>query len=323
MMAGHYATDILLSLSVFATALCILFVFRTNIIAMIFGLELLLLSNILGFTISSIYLNDIVGEIFSIFILAVAAIETAIALSILLCYFKITNKNVDATKQYSKEFLSALILTIGNSEYTVLSWHGFCVFLCLLFCSYIWIWGPVTYVVPGCIWLLYRFKYNFYCVELGYVHLPTDVFNYLMRPESKRLDDWAAYGYALQERERYFWGAVWSVISFEFLPKRYNKLQTYHWNAFSFPEWGIEGWRFDKFEIYPHSWYLRFIAKYTLSGQQFLELRKQHDQIYNQIIKDHKKECQKYDDEIERLHDIIRVKDAYLEMYQRDLGGRR
>lgn len=53
-----------------------------------------------------------IGEIFSIFILAVAAIETAIALSILLSYYKITNKNIDTTKQYSNEFLSALVLTL-------------------------------------------------------------------------------------------------------------------------------------------------------------------------------------------------------------------
>lgn len=322
-MLGHYPTDIIISLSVFAIALWIILLFRTNIIIMVFGLELLLLSNILGFIISSIYLNDVIGEIFSIFILAVAAIETAIALSILLSYYKITNKNIDTTKQYSEEFLSALVLTLGNSEYTVLSWHGFCVFLCVVFCSYIWIWGPATYVIPGCIWLLYRFKYNFYCVELGYMHLPTKVFKYLMRPESQKLNEWLHYGYARQERERYFWGVVWSVITFEFLPKRSNDLNTLHWNAFSFPEYDIEGWRLFHFEIFPFSWYLRFVAKYTLSGQRFFELRKIHDQIHNQIIKDHKKECKKYEDEIERLQDIIRVKDAYLEMYQRDLGGRR
>lgn len=55
----------------------------------------------------------------------------------------------------------------------------------------------------------------------------------------------------------------------------------------------------------------------------FFELREQHHQLYEQILKDHKKECQRYEDEIERLQDIIRVKDAYLDMYQRDLGGRR
>lgn len=53
-----------------------------------------------------------IGKVFSIFILAVAAIETAIALSILLSYYKITNKNIDPTKQHSEEFLSALVLTL-------------------------------------------------------------------------------------------------------------------------------------------------------------------------------------------------------------------
>lgn len=52
------------------------------------------------------------GAVFSIFILAVAAIETAIALSILLSYYKITNKNIESTKQYSEAFLSALVLTL-------------------------------------------------------------------------------------------------------------------------------------------------------------------------------------------------------------------
>lgn len=115
------------------------------------------------------------------------------------------------------------------------------------------IWGPATYVIPGCIWLLYHFKYNFYCVELGYMHLPTRVFDYLMRPESQKLNEWATLCYARQERERHFWGVVWSVITFEFLPERSNKLNTLHWNAFSYPEYGIEGWRlfhFGDFSIF-------------------------------------------------------------------------
>lgn len=129
--------------------------------------------------------------------------------------------------------------------------------------------------------------------------------------------------YQRQEREIRFWGIVWSVLTLEFLPARHNKLCTYHWNAFAFPEWDFIGWRYFNFEIRPNSWYLRFIARYTLTGQRFLELREQHHQLYEQILKDHKKECQRYEDEIERLQDIIRVKDAYLDMYQRDLGGRR
>lgn len=55
----------------------------------------------------------------------------------------------------------------------------------------------------------------------------------------------------------------------------------------------------------------------------FFELREQHHQLYEQILKDHKKECQRYEDEIERLQDIIRSKRRVLDMYQRDLGGRR
>lgn len=43
-----------------------------------------------------------------------------------------------------------------------------------------------------------------------------------------------------------------------------------------------------------------------------MELREQHHQLYEQILKDHKKECLRYEDEIERLQDIIKVKDAYL-----------
>jgi hypothetical protein len=44
----------------------------------------------------------------------------------------------------------------------------------------------------------------------------------------------------------------------------------------------------------------------------FFELREQHHQLYEQILKDHKKDCLRYEEEIERLHEIIRVKDAYL-----------
>jgi len=90
-----------------------------------------------------------------------------------------------------------------------------------------------------------------------------------MRPESKRLDAWAAYGYQLQERELRFWGAVWSIITFEFLPRRFAKLCTYHWHAFAFPRWDFVGWLYHKREARPHSWYLRFISPYTLTENIF------------------------------------------------------
>lgn len=79
------------------------------------------------------------------------------------------------------------------------------------------------------------------------MHLPEKWFNYLMRPESKKLDAWGSICYQRQERELHFWGIVWSVLTLEFLPKRYNKLSIYHWNAFSFPIWDFIGWRYFKF----------------------------------------------------------------------------
>lgn len=53
----------------------------------------------------------------------------------------------------------------------------------------------------------------------------------------------------------------------------------------------------------------------------FFELREQHQQLYEQIFKEHKKECLKYEEEIERLNDIIRIKDAYLICINETWGG--
>jgi NADH-quinone oxidoreductase subunit K len=116
MMLGHYPTDILISLSVFAISLWMLFIFRTNIILMVFSLELLLLSNILGFTITSVYLDDVVGEVFSVFILAIAAIETAIALCIILSYYRTTNKNIEVNARFEK-FLYAATYVLVSKPY--------------------------------------------------------------------------------------------------------------------------------------------------------------------------------------------------------------
>jgi len=51
-------------------------------------LELMLLSSSLNFIFFSIYLNDMYGQIFSIFILTLAACEAAIGLAVLIVSFK-------------------------------------------------------------------------------------------------------------------------------------------------------------------------------------------------------------------------------------------
>jgi NADH-quinone oxidoreductase subunit K len=58
-----------------------------NLFLALLGIELMLLSINLNFSLYSIYLNDIIGQLFSIFILTVAASEAAIGLAILIIIF--------------------------------------------------------------------------------------------------------------------------------------------------------------------------------------------------------------------------------------------
>lgn len=59
---------------------------RGNIIKIIMSLEIILLSVNLNFIIFSLYLDDLVGQIFVLFILALSATESAIGLSIIVAY---------------------------------------------------------------------------------------------------------------------------------------------------------------------------------------------------------------------------------------------
>jgi NADH-quinone oxidoreductase subunit K len=62
---------------------------RKNILITIMSIELMLLSVNLNFVIFSIYLDDITGYIFVLFILTIAATESAIGLAILSIYYKL------------------------------------------------------------------------------------------------------------------------------------------------------------------------------------------------------------------------------------------
>jgi NADH-quinone oxidoreductase subunit K len=64
---------------------------RKNIIITLMALELMLLAVNLNFIIFSIYLDDIVGEVFVLFILTIAATESSIGLALLMVYFKLKN----------------------------------------------------------------------------------------------------------------------------------------------------------------------------------------------------------------------------------------
>ena len=65
-----------------------LFLNRKNIIILLMSIELILLSVNINFVAFSAFLNDLVGQVFTLFILTVAAAEAAIGLAILVCFFR-------------------------------------------------------------------------------------------------------------------------------------------------------------------------------------------------------------------------------------------
>jgi NADH:ubiquinone oxidoreductase subunit 11 or 4L (chain K) len=66
-----------------------IFLNRKNIIIMLMSLELILLAINFNFIIFSVSLNDLMGQVYSLFILTVAAAESAIGLAILVAYYRI------------------------------------------------------------------------------------------------------------------------------------------------------------------------------------------------------------------------------------------
>ena len=65
-----------------------IFINRKNIIVILMSIELMLLAVNINFVAFSSYLGDLVGQVFTIFILTVAAAEAAIGLAILVVYYR-------------------------------------------------------------------------------------------------------------------------------------------------------------------------------------------------------------------------------------------
>jgi NADH-quinone oxidoreductase subunit K len=66
-----------------------IFLNRRNIIIMLMSIELILLAANLNFVVFSVYSDDLMGQIFSLLILTVAAAESAIGLAILVIVYHI------------------------------------------------------------------------------------------------------------------------------------------------------------------------------------------------------------------------------------------
>lgn len=85
----NFITFLLLSISTFFLGLTGIFLNRKNIIIVLISIELILLSVNFSFLITSCFVDDRIGQLFAIFILTLAAIESSIGLAILLTYFRV------------------------------------------------------------------------------------------------------------------------------------------------------------------------------------------------------------------------------------------
>jgi NADH-quinone oxidoreductase subunit K len=82
---GHYLTfaAILFTIGIFG-----IFLNRKNVIVILMSVELMLLAVNVNLVAFSVHLGDLVGQIFALFVLTVAAAEAAIGLAILVIYFR-------------------------------------------------------------------------------------------------------------------------------------------------------------------------------------------------------------------------------------------
>ena len=72
----------------FTTGVFGIFVNRKNIIVILMSIELILLAVNINLISFSVYLHDVVGQVFAMFVLTVAAAEAAVGLAILVTFFR-------------------------------------------------------------------------------------------------------------------------------------------------------------------------------------------------------------------------------------------
>ena len=82
---GHYLS---LGAIIFFLGVLGIFLNRKNVIVILMSIELILLAVNINLVAFSIFINDLSGQIFTLFILTVAAAEAAIGLAIIVVYFR-------------------------------------------------------------------------------------------------------------------------------------------------------------------------------------------------------------------------------------------
>jgi NADH-quinone oxidoreductase subunit K len=81
----HFVT---LSAVLFTIGVFGIFLNRKNVIVILMSIELILLAVNVNFVAFSVWLGDLAGQVFTMFILTVAAAEAAIGLAIVVVYFR-------------------------------------------------------------------------------------------------------------------------------------------------------------------------------------------------------------------------------------------
>ena len=82
---GHYLT---VGAILFVLGVLGIFINRKNVIVILMSIELILLAVNINLVAFSAFLGDLVGQVFAMFVLTVAAGEAAIGLAILVLYFR-------------------------------------------------------------------------------------------------------------------------------------------------------------------------------------------------------------------------------------------
>ena len=80
---------IAVAMSLFLLGIWGIFMNRKNILVMLMSIELMLLAVNMNFLVFSVYLDDALGQVFALFVLTVAAAESAIGLALLVIYYRI------------------------------------------------------------------------------------------------------------------------------------------------------------------------------------------------------------------------------------------
>ncbi len=82
---GHYLT---VAAILFTLGIVGIFLNRKNVIVILMSIELMLLAVNINLVSFSAHLQDMVGQIFTMFVLTVAAAEAAVGLAIIIVYFR-------------------------------------------------------------------------------------------------------------------------------------------------------------------------------------------------------------------------------------------